>query len=767
MAGRGGRDGKATKRRSTGRRPAPARPRSWVQGTLVSIAVALVLSGAIVLAGLWREAVGTVERRLAGEVWTEPGRVLSAPVEVWPGLACTASELAADLRAAGYDPVSEVREPGDVRIADQAVSARIPAARGPGWTVPAADVLVTFRDGRVRSVTPSSPARFAPAVLATVAGAGERRREVPLAEIPPLLRKAVLAVEDADFYAHRGISARGLARALWVDLTAGRPVQGGSTITQQLAKNLFLDSRRTVARKFREALLAVALERRLSKDEILTLYLNGVYLGQAGGQAVHGVAEAARVYFGTSPDALTPGQCATLAGIIAAPGAWSPLRHPERALDRRNVALRRLVETGALDEATARREAALPLGVMPTGVHREADWGVARAVEEAEATAGDGAVAGHALVVHTTLSPPLQRLAERAVAEGLAEVEAAAPEVRGVQAALVAIDARTGGVLALVGGRDYASSTFDRAVAGQRQVGSLVKPLTLVAALDADPALTLATLLADEPYERAVAGETWRPLNHDGRFRGEVTVREAIVHSINVPSIHLAERLGFESLQAFCRRSGLAGATRHPSVALGAFEATPLEVAGAYTVFPGGGRMVRPVLVRAVETPGDPVPEPAHPERTRLVSVESAATAVQALRDVLVSGTGARAARYGVTGAVGGKTGTTDGARDAWFAGFSPRIVAVVWVGFDRGRPVGLGGSAAALPIWARFMAGTGTLTGAFPGEDHPLPRAAGAAGAVEPAPADEAAGADDGGVPVEEEGRMGIIRRLRERLRR
>ncbi|MBN1336553.1 MAG: transglycosylase domain-containing protein [Deltaproteobacteria bacterium] len=700
--------------------------------------------------------------RLEGRIWSEPGRVLSAPISLWPGLACTASELSADLRAAGYDPVTQVREPGDFVASADAVQVRVPAARGPGWSVPAADVRVTFRQGRVRSVTPSSPARFAPAVLATVAGPGaERRHEVPLAEIPPLLRKAVLAMEDTGFYTHRGISARGILRALWVDLAAGEAVQGGSTITQQLAKNLFLDSRRTVARKFREALLALALERRLSKDEIFELYLNGVYLGQAGGQAIHGVAEAARVTFGTSLDALTPGQCATLAGIIAAPGAWSPLRHPDQALERRNVALHRLVATGALDEATARREAARPLGVVPTGVHREADWAVDHAIEVVEAETGPGTVSA-GREVHTTIQPVLQRLAERAVAEGLAQVEAAHPSARDAQAALVALDPHTGEILALVGGRDYAVSTFNRATAGRRQVGSLVKPFTLVAALDADPALTLGTVLPDEPYEREIGGRTWRPANYDGRFRGEVTVREAVVHSLNVPSIHLAERLGLGRLQAFCRRVGLSGVTDHPSAALGAFEASPLQVAEAYGVFPGGGRRARAFLVRATAESGAPDPVRARPER--VATEESVATALQALREVMVSGTGARAVRYGVSGAVGGKSGTTDGERDAWFAGFSPRIVAVVWVGHDRARPVGLPGSVAALPIWARFMQGTGTLTGAFPGEDGPLPRASEVgdeASSVEPSIA-----SPDTPAP-EEGGRKGLIRRIRESLGR
>jgi len=685
--------------------------------SLIVLLLGVGLGLGIVLLALQREAQVTVAARLDGAVWNVPGRVHSGPIEIWPGLELAPADLAADLRAAGYTQVQRANAPGDFQVADGALMVKSAARQGPGWSVPAAEVLITFKQGRVSSVSPSSTARLAPAVIATLAGAStERRSLVSLDDIPEPLQQAVLAMEDADFYHHPGLSFTGVLRALLVNLAAGHTVQGGSTLTQQLAKNLFLDPERSLARKAREAFLALAIEQQLSKDEILELYLNGIYLGQAGGQGVHGVAEAARVFFGKPVDRLSLGEAATMAGIISAPNAYSPLNHPEQALDRRDLALHRMAQLGQLDDARLQAELEAGLELRPTNLARGASWGVDHAVERVESQLGAGAVSSRGLHVYTTLSPPLQRLAERAVRQGLAEVESAHPAASGVQAALAVVDAADGRVLALVGGRDYASSSYNRAVYAQRQLGSVVKPLALVKALDADRSLALSTLLPDEPLARRVDGRSWRPANYDGVYKGEVSLREAIVHSRNVPAIHLAERLGLVQLQRFCRGLGLAGATRLPSAALGAFEATPLEVAGAYTVFPGGGQAATPWLLLGVQDPAGEASSPEAARRQRAVGRDAAALSVRVLQDVLASGTGRSAGRRGVTGAAAGKTGTTDNGRDAWFVGFTPRLVVAVWVGFDKGRAHGLTGAQAALPIWARFVAGSGTAQGRFAG---------------------------------------------------
>ena len=708
----GGSRKRASKRRA---RSAGAGGRGWLWRSGLVLGLGVLLGVSIVGLALWREAQVTVAARLEGATWATPGRVYSGPLEVWRGLSLTPARLGSALRAAGYAQTGDVRAPGDFRLSADAVLVKKAAASGPGWSIPSGEVLIAFRDGRVSSVSPSSPARLAPAVLSTQSGASaERRQLVPLHDIPQVVQDCVLAMEDHGFYEHPGLSVLGVARALFVNLREGRTVQGGSTLTQQLAKNLFLDPERSLARKAREALLALALEEQLEKEEILELYLNGIYLGQAGGQAIHGVAEAARVYFGKPVDRLDLGEAATLAGIISAPNAWSPLRHPEQALERRDLVLRRLVQLGRIDQAAADAVLKNGLEVRPTAVARGASWGVDHAVELVEAQQGPGTVISRGLHVYTSLSPFLQELAEQAVREGLAEVERAHPKLRGVQAALVVLDARSGQVLAMVGGRDYGTSSFNRAVHGRRQVGSLIKPLTLVQALEADRSLHLATRLPDEPLTRRSGGKSWQPSNYDGRYEGQVSVRRAIVHSRNIPAIHLAERVGMKKLQRFWRGLGLDGATALPSAALGAFEGTPLQLASAYSVFPGGGQHVEPLLLLGAADPAGEAVTLGTIQRRAAVSQRSASMALCALRGVIRDGTGRGAGRYDLSGAVGGKTGTTDDGRDAWFVGFSPSLVAAVWVGFDKGRSHGLSGAGAALPIWARFMAASGTTRGSF-----------------------------------------------------
>jgi penicillin-binding protein 1B len=704
---KGGKRGKG----KPARRPFLVALRSWVRASLVSAGIGAVLATGIVGATMYRWAAGEVEAGLAGPVWTVPGRVWSGPIEVWPGLAYSAEALAADLSAAGYARVAKAEKPGDFQVGADAVVVNARADAGPGWKVEAGDVLVTFGEGRVRSVTPRGRVSFAPAAMATIRGPdNENRSPVPLDRIPKHVRNAVLAMEDARFYEHPGLDALGIARALWVDLTHREMKQGGSSITQQVVKNLFLTADKTAERKLREAMLALALERKLGKDEILRLYLNEIYLGQVGGSAICGMDAAARAYFGKPIERVTLGEAATLAGIISAPNAYSPARYPDRATERRDIALGRMVEIGAIakSEADAAKKSPIVTHLAATG--RMAPWAVDHAVEVVEGKAGEGVVAREALEVHTTLSPPLQRAAEASVEAGLAEVVAAHPKLAGVQAALVAVRARDGAIVALVGGRDYGESLWDRAFGAERQIGSTVKPLALLAAIEADPALGPATLLDDAPIERVHDGKTWTPANYDGAFVGPISVRSVMAQSRNVPSVLLAERVGMTELKKRWRALGLAGATDYPSASLGGFGATPVQLAGAYTPFASGGAYHAPWLVRAATDPaGDlRVDEPPSKATVRYSERATFLTA-DTLREVLKSGTGKAAAKYGVGPGAAGKSGTTDNYKDAWFVGVTGGYSVAVWVGFDKGKAVGLTGGQAALPIWARFVAATGT----------------------------------------------------------
>ena len=677
------------------------------------VGLGLCLGGSFVSWTLYRQAVRDVDAQLKGRVWASSGQVVSAPLHLWVGLRLSPVELAEDLQAAGYGRVVEARAPGDFQVAGDAV---VVIGKGAGKDDLSGEVLVTFRGDRITSLSPTAEVHFAPAELAGMRGAeNEARRPVALADLPAYVPRAVLAMEDSRFYEHEGLDPVGIARAVLVNAWRGGTMQGGSTLTQQLVKNLFLTQERTVERKAREAILAVALESQRSKDEILELYLNEIYLGQVGGVAICGIDQAARAYFGKPAERLELGEAATLAGIVSAPNRYSPLRHPEAARERRDLTLSRMADVAWLDPIEAEVQKRKELELHPTGTSRRAPWAVDAAVDLVESEQGEGSIAARGLTVQTTIQPALQRLAERAVAEGLAELEQTWPTTAGAQMSMAVVRVKDGAVLALVGSSSYADSQFDRASHGARQLGSTIKPLTALVAMEADPTLSPASVFEDAPIERVVDGKTWAPRNYDGGFRGEMTIREALRVSRNIPAVLLAEHVGMRPLRAGWEALGLSEASANPAAALGSFSVTPLELAAAYTAIPGGGRVARPLLVSQARTASGEHVFDGVVDRSRVASPETAWLVSSMLEDVMTSGTGKRASVYGATGALGGKTGTTDAARDAWFVGYSSELVVAVWVGFDRDKVLGLTGGQAALPTWARFMSWSGTASSAFP----------------------------------------------------
>jgi penicillin-binding protein 1B len=680
----------------------------------LALAVGALVGVGLVVAALYHQATSDVDELLAGPVWSENGRVFSGPMEIWPGLALTADALAGDLQGAGYARVAALHSPGDFTVSDGAVVVRTDAAKNP-------DVRVTFEKDRVKGVSPGRRATFRATELARLGGPdGESRHPVKLAQVPKSLVHAVLAVEDARFYEHEGIDPFGVLRAIVVNAVAGETRQGGSTLTQQLVKNLFLTQERSLSRKGKEAILALALEQRVSKDRILELYLNEIYLGQHGARSICGMDEAARTWFGKPVGRLELEESATLAGMVAGPNLYSPVRHPDRAKERRDFVIDRMVEVGFLSGAAGDAAKAKPVVVHASEARRKAPWAVDLAFEKAEQQLGAGSVSGRGLQVDTTISPALQRLAEQTVAASLDDLVEKHPKLAraagqpGVEMALVAVRPSDGAVLALVGGHDYAETPFDRVTHGKRQVGSTVKLLTALVAFDADPDLSGASRFDDSPIELVVEGEIWAPTDYDGKFLGPISLRRSIADSRNVPAVLLAQHVGMDRLARSWKALGLSGATARPSSALGAFEATPLELAGAFTVFPGNGVAARPRLVAAIEDGEGTTLWSDAPVTARAASAQAAFLATDLGVEVLRSGTGTSASRYGVRGGAGGKTGTTNDNTDAWFAGFTHDLVVVVWVGFDQGRKVGLTGAVAALPAWARFVAGSGTAHGTF-----------------------------------------------------
>ena len=546
---------------------------------------------------------------------------------------------------------------------------------------------------------------------------GEEYRPVRLAEAPLTLVNAIIAAEDHRFFEHGGLDARGLLRAAWANLRAGRVTQGGSTLTQQLVKNRLLTPKRTYLRKLDEAWLATLIEWRYPKEKILEAYLNEIYLGQRGSLAIRGVGAAARAYFRKEIHQLTLAEGALLAGLARAPNSYSPILHPQRARDRRDVVLRRMRELNRITEAdyeTARRQ--------PLGVHSEVAPGQTAPYfgdyvrEELEARFGDELLAaGGGARVYTTLDLPLQRFAEAAVVRGLDRLETKFPRLRRkqpterLQAVLIALDPDTGQVRAMVGGRDYHVSQFNRAVLARRQPGSAFKPFVYLAALSrrgGDPVLTAASFVDDAPLTLTVEGVPWSPRNYEDRYEGRVSIRRALEHSLNAATVRVAQTVGLPAVVETARMLGIqTELTPVPALALGASEVVPMELARAYLPFANGGRRPRSASALRTVYDGDgSVLRLTGQETTQVITPAEAYLMTSLLEGVVNSGTGAGARAAGLTGAVAGKTGTTNDARDAWFVGYSPRLLALVWVGFDAAEAHGLSAAEAALPIWTDFM---------------------------------------------------------------
>ncbi|MGH7335171.1 MAG: PBP1A family penicillin-binding protein [Candidatus Rokuibacteriota bacterium] len=546
---------------------------------------------------------------------------------------------------------------------------------------------------------------------------GEDYRPLGLADTPPLLVDAVLAAEDHRFFEHGALDPRGLARAAWANLREGRTVQGGSTITQQLVKIRLLTPKRTLPRKLQEAWLAILVEARYSKNQILESYLNEIYLGQRGALAIRGVSAAARAYFGKEVHQLTAAEAALLAGMIRAPNTHSPSLNPERARRRRDAVLARMRDLGRLAPGAYDHARGEPLRVLARPAPGQPAPYFADYVRlELEQRFGDEARLGQQnLRVYTTLDLALQRFAENALARGLDRLETGLPRLRRrdpqarIQAALIALDPATGEIRALVGGREYQASQFNRAIMARRQPGSAFKPFVYAAALaprNGRPLYTAASMVDDSPVTVTVGGKRWTPRNYENRYEGPVTVRRALERSLNAATVRIAQAVGPAAIVETARTFGFGdNLAAVPSVALGAFEATPFELARAYLPLANAGfRPGPPGTVRAVyQGDGTVVPSVSAPP-AQVVTPAEAYLLTALLQGAVRSGTGAVGAVLGIPGDIAGKTGTTNEGRDAWFVGYSSRLLTVVWVGFDDGQPHQLTGAQAALPIWADFM---------------------------------------------------------------
>jgi 1A family penicillin-binding protein len=526
----------------------------------------------------------------------------------------------------------------------------------------------------------------------------DQRRDVPFDQISTYFKDAVIAVEDHRYYLHPGIDPIALGRALLNNVRSDTGMQGGSTITQQLARTLFLSNTRTYGRKVKEATLAVMLEALLTKREILQLYMNRVYL--SGG--VYGVESMSQKMFGRPASALTLAEAALIAGIIRAPASYSPWTHFDAARARSLVVLRRMREEGKItveQEETA-RQARIRVGPPPAIT--TARHGYAKEFLRQQFRNVYGGDNPPDWKVQTTFVPEIQDLAEAAVRDGLRRLG-----IKGLQAALVAMDPQTGDLLAMVGGSDFATTSFNRAVRSRRQPGSAFKPFVYAVALE--QGLSPVSLVGGlKEVSIAAPQGVWIPNDEQIGDENELTLREAFLESSNAAAVLLQQRVGSSSVLRLARDLGVENQPDVPSLALGSGLVTPLDLTAAYAVFPSLGYRVRPRgFVSVVDASGEPVQQ-VHIERERILSPQVAFQMLTMLQDVVDRGTGAGARRLGVRGTVGGKTGSTNDYRDAWFVGFSSSVVVGVWVGFDQPERIRAGGSGAriALPIWSDFMRG-------------------------------------------------------------
>jgi len=552
-----------------------------------------------------------------------------------------------------------------------------------------------------------------------------KRRSVDFDQLPSALINAVLAGEDRGFFHHHGLSPTRIAGAALSDLKMDQ-LQGGSTITQQLARNLFLTPSPTLSRKVSEALIALILERRLNKKQIFTMYANEVYLGQRDSFDIHGFGEASYAYFGKPVEDLTLSEAATLAGVIPAPNAYSPVTHFDRAVARRNLILRILRDTAAITQKDYETALGTTLEITPKLDLAGENYLIDFARSELSKDYSDKELTTGGLQVFTTVDRGLQKAAADAVSIGLRLVEEelsvnAKNQKRGPgpQAGLIALDPHTGEIKAMVGGAHYGSSQYNRVTVGFRQPGSIFKPFVYAAALETAmagllfPALddsgeeiqiTPVTRIIDEPVSLFSRNGNYSPNNYRGHFSGEVTLRSALERSLNVPAVKIAELIGFDRVAQFAHRMGLNDRIKgYPSVALGAFEVTPMEIAGAYTVFANDGNYVEPHVLRQVKAADGRVLKTYQPKSRQVLSPQIAYLMTNLMQGVIDRGTGAGVRSRGFKLPAAGKTGTS---RDGWFAGYTKDLLVVVWVGFDDGHDLGLEGARSALPIWTEFMKG-------------------------------------------------------------
>jgi penicillin-binding protein 1B len=668
-----------------------------------------------------------IERRFRTPVFGNSAKIYALPRTVRTGEKIEAQEIAAELRRAGYLDREGQSKLGSFRLDSDGIE----ITPGPESYHSPEAARISIQDGQVDRITSKgndlSAYELEPQLVTALFDAEQRskRQLVKYNDIPPLMTQAVLAIEDRRFFEHSGVNFLRMAEAAWIDVVRGRHEQGGSTITMQLSRGFFLTPEKTIKRKLTEMLIAEELEQKFSKQQILEFYANWVDLGQRGSFAISGFAEASKAYFNKDLKDITLPEAALLAGLIQRPSYLSPYRHPERALERRNVVLESMVETRAITREQAEKAKAAPLKLAPPNVEAsDAPYFVDMVRDTVISKFNEHELNDQSYRIYTTLDPDLQKAAAQSVEMGIKLVDEQVKKLRTkkvkvgkkietqvepgpqAQVALVAIDPHTGAVLALVGGRDYGWSQLNHAVA-KRPTGSIFKPFVYAAAvntaLDGSQAvITPASTVTDEPSSFAYGDQIYEPRNYKEEYHGEVTLRYALAMSLNNATVKVAEEVGYDKVADLARLAGIASVKATPAMALGSYDASPLDMTGAYTAFANNGVRLSPILVRSVRNATGDVLANYSTDQRPVLDPRVAYVMTNMMEGVINNGLGFSAVRgRGFTPPAAGKTGSS---HDGWFAGYTSNLLCIVWVGYDDYSDLRLTGALTAGPIWAEFM---------------------------------------------------------------
>ena len=658
-----------------------------------------------------------IEQRFSARRWSIPSRVFSDITLLYPGQRTNRELLHDTLHRLGYREVFHTPgQKGEMRIAFSTADIflhdlHILSRKREGFPV-----QIRFLQDEIASITrldngePQAILELEPEEMTLFFGPErERRQLVSLDQVPDSLIFAILAAEDSRFYQHHGFDPKGMLRALYTNLRRGAIRQGGSTITQQLAKSYFLTPRRTIVRKAKELAMSLTMEVMYDKNDILEIYLNEIYLGQNASVAISGVGEASFFYFGKPVAELSLAEAAVIAGLIKGPNHYSPFMEKQRSQNRRDAVLQAMNKHGWISEEALQTALISPIETIDvTAYRRRAPYFIDHLSKQLTALYSSEALSSLGLSIYTTLDIQVQMAAERALSRGLARLETSrhglergAAEQK-LQGAVVVIQPKTGHILAMVGGRDYSVSQFNRITQARRQPGSAFKPFVFVSGLDA---FTPASLLSNEPRSYVVDGKAWQPQNYEPTGEDRVRFRYALAKSVNRATVDLAVKVGLNHIVSTAKAFRFTTPIKPLlSLSLGAFEVIPLELARAYCAFAADGVLPHPLCLKGVSDENGQILQRRHMTIERVISPAKAFIMSSMLRSSVTFGTARALNDLGIAFPVAGKTGTTNDYRDAWFIGYTPDILALVWVGFDNGESIHSPGSAAALPIWAELI---------------------------------------------------------------